>query len=110
MSSPSLHSSDKEKGTEIQNEYVGKALDAPYLSPVEEKKLMRKIDYKVPPASHCCSLESSDTLWCRLSRPSRFKLPSPLLLTPPPRPGFRIRLSSSSPSSRCSTYSVFWIE
>ncbi|BGP62173.1 hypothetical protein NBRC10512v2_003502 [Rhodotorula toruloides] len=46
MSSPSLHSSDKEKGTEIQNEYVGKALDAPYLSPVEEKKLMRKIDYK----------------------------------------------------------------
>uniref|UniRef100_A0A0K3C9C4 BY PROTMAP: gi/647401743/emb/CDR48098.1/ RHTO0S16e01200g1_1 [Rhodosporidium toruloides] n=1 Tax=Rhodotorula toruloides TaxID=5286 RepID=A0A0K3C9C4_RHOTO len=49
MSSPSLHSSDKEKGQEIHNEYVGKALDAPYLSPAEEKKLMRKIDYKLVP-------------------------------------------------------------
>ncbi|BGP24271.1 hypothetical protein JCM10295v2_003181 [Rhodotorula toruloides] len=49
MSSPSLHSSDKEKGHEAHHEYVGKALDAPYLSPAEEKKLMRKIDYKLVP-------------------------------------------------------------
>lgn len=98
MSSPSLHSPDKEKGQEIHNEYVGKALDAPYLSPAEEKKLMRKIDYKVRRALRCCSVESSDMLPCRPSRPSRVHR----RLAPPPRRCFRPRLSSSSPSCRCS--------
>ncbi|GAA5885824.1 hypothetical protein JCM6882_007574 [Rhodosporidiobolus microsporus] len=50
--SNSLHSaSDQEKAVEVQRDYASKAavVDGVYFTPEEEKKLVRKIDYKLIP-------------------------------------------------------------
>ncbi|GAA6027742.1 hypothetical protein JCM8097_008011 [Rhodosporidiobolus ruineniae] len=49
MSAPSLHSGDHEKAVDVHNDFASKPLDGPSFSAAEEKKLMRKIDYKLVP-------------------------------------------------------------
>ncbi|GAA5964119.1 hypothetical protein JCM21900_004514 [Sporobolomyces salmonicolor] len=48
MSAASTHS-EQEKGQIVQEEYADKSLDAPLLTKEEEKRILRKIDFKLVP-------------------------------------------------------------
>ncbi|GAA6062195.1 hypothetical protein JCM10212_006476 [Sporobolomyces blumeae] len=49
MSTPSIHSNEKEKAFVSQEEYAGQQDIVPRLTPEQEKRLVRKIDWKLVP-------------------------------------------------------------